>query len=743
MSTADAFRSSTTRGVTLRRRGDLVVNRQVYQGQAWWVVKDPISLHYFRFRPEEYALLDMLDGRTSLDALKEQFEARFPPRRSTVDELSRFFATLHRSGLVIGDRPGQGPQLFERRRQRIWREWMAWLANIMSMRFRGIDPDWLLERLDPWFGWLFSPPAIAAALVFVASALLLVLVNFDVFRAKLPEFHQFFAAGNWLYLAVALGVTKILHEFGHGLSCKHYGGECHEMGMMLLVFTPCLYCDVTDSWMLPSKWKRAAIGAAGMYVEVIIASIATYLWWNSHPGVFNQLCLDVMFVSSVSTILFNANPLLRYDGYYILSDVLEIPNLRQKANTILQRLASRWCLGIKQQDDPFLPQRNLGLFALYAVASSLYGWVVTASIFLFVWNVFKPYRLEVLGQILALGAVWGLVIRPLQGIIKFFKVPGRRDEVKPKNVAVTAVVAAALAAGIALIPLPQRVWCPTELRPRGEEMVYVTVPGRLERLAVKPGAVVKRGDELARLVNVDLDLEIADLEGKATQYESRLKSLERERFSDPAAGLEIGTVKESLASLREQLARKHQDRRELVLVAPRDGVVLPPMSLKSQGEQGGKLPAWSGNALDDRNLGAIFQEGTVLCMVGEPERFEAVMVVDQSEVEFVADGQPVDLKLNSFPWQTFRGKVDQIAETHIEAGSERLSVKAGGSVPTETDPSGREIPISTSYEALMTLDDADAVFTPGMRGTARIQVGSRTVGQWLLRLLWQTFNFRM
>ena len=742
MSTADAFRSSTTRGVTLRRRGDLVVNRQVYQGQAWWVVKDPISLHYFRFRPEEYALLDMLDGRTSLDALKEQFEARFPPRRITVDELSRFIATLHRSGLVIGDRPGQGPQLFERRRQRIWREWMAWLANIMSMRFRGIDPDWLLERLDPWFGWLFSPPAIAAALVFVASALLLVLVNFDVFRAKLPEFHQFFAAGNWLYLAVALGVTKILHEFGHGLSCKHYGGECHEMGMMLLVFTPCLYCDVSDSWMLPSKWKRAAIGAAGMYVEVIIASIATYLWWNSHPGVFNQLCLDVMFVSSVSTILFNANPLLRYDGYYILSDVLEIPNLRQKANTILQRLASRWCLGIKQQDDPFLPQRNLGLFALYAVASSLYGWVVTASIFLFVWNVFKPYRLEVLGQILALGAVWGLVIRPLQGIIKFFKVPGRRDEVKPKNVAVTAVVAAALAAGIALIPLPQRVWCPTELRPRGEEMVYVTVPGRLERLAVKPGAVVKRGDELARLVNVDLDLEIADLEGKATQYESRLKSLERERFSDPAAGLEIGTVKESLASLREQLARKHQDRRELVLVAPRDGVVLPPMSLKSQGEQGGKLPAWSGNALDDRNLGAIFQEGTVLCMVGEPERFEAVMVVDQSEVEFVADGQPVDLKLNSFPWQTFRGKVDQIAETHIEAGSERLSVKAGGSVPTETDPSGREIPISTSYEALMTLDDADAVFTPGMRGTARIQVGSRTVGQWLLRLLCQTFNFR-
>jgi putative peptide zinc metalloprotease protein len=579
----------------------------------------------------------------------------------------------------------------------------------------------------------------------VASAVLLVLVNFDIFRSKLPDFHQFFASGNWLYLAVALAATKILHEFGHGLSCKHYGGECHEMGMMLLVFTPCLYCDVSDSWMLPSKWKRAAIGAAGMYVEVIIASIATYLWWNSHPGIFNQLCLDVMFVSSVSTILFNANPLMRYDGYYILSDILEIPNLRQKATSILGRAASSWCLGIKQPEDPFLPQRNRALFALYAVASSVYMWIVTASIFIFTWSVFKPYRLEVLGRLLAIGALWGLVIRPLHSMIKFLRVPGRRDEVKAINVTVSGLVAAAVLAAIALVPLPQRVWCAAELRPRGEETVYVTVAGRLESLAVKPGAVVRKGEELARLSSIDLDLEIADLEGKAAQSRARLSSLERERFTDPAAGLEIGTVEESLKSVEEQLVKKRKDREELVLVAPRDGVVLPPLGLPPSKEAAaaGKLPAWSGNALSDRNLGATFTEGTILCMVGDADRLEGVMVVDQSEVEFIARGQKVDLKLDAFPWRTFTGTVDELAETHIEAGSERLSVKAGGQVPTKTDESGRELPISTSYEAMMAVDDPDAVLTPGMRGTARIQVGSRTVGQWLLRLLWQTFNFRM
>lgn len=743
MATAEAFRSSTTRSVGLRKRGDLVVIRQLYQGQAWFVIKDPISLHYFRFRPEEHALLEMLDGEASLDQLKEQFETRYPPRRITVDELSRFVATLHRSGLVIGDRPGQGPQLFERRRQRKWKEWVAWISNVMALRFRGIDPDWLLERMKPWLGWIFSPPAIFGGMVLAASALLLVLVNFETFRSKLPEFHQFFAAGNWFYLAIALGVTKVIHEFGHGLSCKYYGGECHEMGVMLLVLTPCLYCDVSDSWMLPDKWKRAAIGAAGMYVEVVMASVATFLWWNSHAGVFNQLCLDVMFVSSVSTILFNANPLLRYDGYYILSDVLEIPNLRQKANSILGRFASHWSLGIKQPEDPFLPQRKLGWFALYAVASSLYGWFVSLSIFLFVWNVFKPYRLEVLGQVLAGVALWGLVIRPMQGMVKFLRVPGRRDEMKTVNMVGTGVVVSLSLAALALIPLPQRVWCAAELRPRGEETVYVSVAGRLDELLVQPDEEVRRGQKLAVLSSLELELEVAELEGRRQQSESRLASLQRERFSDPAAAFEIGTVTETLKSLAEQLDRKRRDREELVLVAPRDGVVLPAPAVPSRSDPSGRLPSWTGDALREKNIGATFTPGTVLCMIGDRHLFEVVMVVDQSEVEFLKHGEIVDLKLNAFPSQTFSGTVEQIAETHIESGSERLSVKAGGQVPTKTDESGRETPISTSYEVLMTLDDSEGLFTPGMRGTARIQVGNRTVGQWLLRLLWQTFNFRM
>jgi putative peptide zinc metalloprotease protein len=743
VATAEAFRSSTTRPIGLRKRGDLSVTRQLYQGQAWFVVKDPISLHYFRFRQEEYALLEMLDGDASLESLKADFEARFPPGRITVEELARFVATLHRSGLVMGDRPGQGPQLFERRRQRVTKEWKAWLSSIMCLRFRGIDPDWILEAINPWFGWLFSPATLVVALIYIISALMLVLVNFDAFQAKLPEFREFFAVGNWIYIGAALAITKVIHEFGHGLSCKYYGGECHEMGLMLLVFTPCLYCDVSDSWMLPNKWKRMMIGAGGMYVELIMAATATFLWWNTHEGFFNQMCLNVMFVSSVSTLLFNANPLMRFDGYYILSDMLEIPNLRTKATNSLARIARKWCLGMKLQDDPFLPKRHQGLFALYSVASTLYGWVLMGSIFIFAWNAMKPIRMEALGRMLAVWGIYGMLIRPLGGIYKFLKAPGRRDEVKSLNLSITVVVVTLLILGICLIPLPQRVWCPVEIRPRGKETVYVSVAGRLEEILVEPDQEVQRGQKLAVLSSLELELDIAELEGRLQQSESRLASLRQERYSDPAAALEIGTVTETLKSLSEQLERKRKDREQLVLVAPRDGVVLPAPAVPSRPDPGGRLPGWSGHSLGKKNLGATFVPGTVFCLVGDRHLFEAVMVVDQSEVEFLKPGQTVDLKLNAFPSQTFTGHVEQIAETHLEAGSERLSVKAGGQVPTKADESGRETPISTSYEALTTLDDTEGTLTPGMRGTARIKVGSRTLGQWLLRVFWQTFNFRM
>ena len=352
-------------------------------------------------------------------------------------------------------------------------------------------------------------------------------MQFDVFHSRLPDFHYFFRAQNWMWLALTLCVTKVLHEFGHGLSCKHFGGECHEIGVMMLVLTPCLYCNVSDSWMLPNRWHRAAIGAAGMYVELVLASIACFIWWFSVPGPLNYICLNVMFVSSVSTVMFNANPLLRYDGYYILSDVLEIPNLRQKASTILNRKLGKWCLGLEEPEDPFLPQRQQWLFATYTVASAIYRWVVTFSILYFLNRVFEPYGLKVLGQAIAIGSLYGLLIQPLWNMYKFFRVPGRLGKVKSLRIYATLAVITAAIVGVGFVPLPSHVYCPLEVQARGAKSVYVWQSTESsKRLSSNRATRSTKGQLLAQLKNVDVDFDIEKLTGQRNVFAGAAQRLE-------------------------------------------------------------------------------------------------------------------------------------------------------------------------------------------------------------------------
>ena len=427
---AESLISSTSRPLRLRMRPDLSARRQRYHGRSYWVVKEPVGLNYFRFHEEEFAILGMLDGQSSLEDIKERFEDEFTPQKITYQDLQQFIGMLHRSGLVISDAPGQGQQLRKRRDEKKRREMLGKLSNVFALRFRGVDPERFFDWIHPFVGWMFSPAAMLLTVLLAVCAGSLVLVEFDYFRSRLPTFHQFFGPHNWIWLAITMGVVKVLHEFGHGLSCKHYGGECHEIGFMFLVFTPCLYCNVSDSWMLPNKWQRAFIGAAGMYVEVFLASVATFLWWFSQPGLLNQISLSVMFICSVSTILFNGNPLLRFDGYYILMDLTEIPNLRQKSTEVLKRFMVQYCLGIEQPENPFLPQQHRFFFGLFTIAASLYRWVVVFGIVFFLNRVLEPYGLKILGQLVAVAGVFGLVVQPLWQLARFFYLPGRMHKVK-------------------------------------------------------------------------------------------------------------------------------------------------------------------------------------------------------------------------------------------------------------------------------------------------------------------------
>ncbi len=742
---ADSLVNSSMRPLQLRRRPDLESKKHRYHGRVYWVVKEPVGLNYFRFHEEEYAILNMLDGRTSLQAIKDRFQNEFAPQRITLQDLQQFVGMLHRSGLVISQSTGQGRQLRRRGDDKKKKERLGKLANIFALRFRGIDPERILNFLNPLTWWLFTLPALMMVGMFGLSALTLVLVNFQEFRTKLPTFEQFFAADNWIWLGATMGIVKVLHEFGHGLSCKRYGGECHEMGFMFLVFTPCLYCNVSDSWMLPNKWHRVFIGAAGMYVELTLASIATYLWWFSEPGMLNFLCLSVMFICSVSTVVFNGNPLLRFDGYYILMDILEIPNLRQKATEVLKRWFQQVCLGLELQDNPFLPHKKQVWFATYTVASVIYRWVVVFSIMMFLMKVLEPYGLQALGRLIAFSGLAGMIVQPAWQSIKFFRTPGKASKMKQKNVLTSLAVAAAAIAGILFIPLPFHVDCAVEIQPNDAQQVFAMVPGRLISWHKRPGDRVEPGETIAELDNIDLQIQLLK---NASEYEmavNRFRVLKDQQFIDPQAKAQLDTQAEIVIS-KKALLDSIRDRINMLSVkAHAPGVIISPPKkpVPKQVEAQEQLPTWSGDPFDSKNHSAYFSESDLLCLVGQPNQMEAVLVVDQHDIDLVHEGDEADIKIDSARMETFSGKIEKISEMEMTEAPESLGIQSGGRLDTEMDSSGRLRPISTSYQARVPLEDVEIPLRCGYRGQAKIYVGWKSVGWRIYRFCARTFRFEM
>ena len=420
-----------------------------------------------------------------------------------------FAQQLLTGGLAQNESPRAGKQLFDRRKKKRRQEWMQTLTNILYIKIPIIDPDRILKRMTRWLGWIFSAWFFLCSIGLMLSAVVLVGVNFNKFLDKLPDYHEFFTFKTVVNLWAALAVVKVIHEFGHGLSCKKFGGEVHEMGALFLCLSPALYCNVSDAWTLPNKWHRIIISSAGIYVELVIASIATWVWWYTPTQpYFNNMALALMVVCSVSTVVFNANPLMRYDGYYVLADWLEIPNLRERANRFLSNLVQEHCLGIEVQPEGYMALWRRLLFVFYAVASYIYKWVVTFGIIWFFTSFLKPYKLEVVGQMLAVASLASMLGWPLYRLGKNLYKRGRLPDMKRWRVVTTGLVLTALVLFLALVPLPLnkvRGKGLVEPQPDASIKVYVRYPGVLEKLNVHTGQHVEQGEELAVFRNIELE----------------------------------------------------------------------------------------------------------------------------------------------------------------------------------------------------------------------------------------------
>ena len=726
----------------VRRRSDVDVSRQSYDGEIWWIVRDPLTLRFVRLREPEYFLWQLLDGRRSLIDLADEYAVKFSPRRVRPAELRRFIERLQRSGLVWVDRPGQGDWLYRRGREERARERRGRWSNPLAVRFRGIDPTRLFDRLEPWTRPLFTKKAACFAAATAGAALMLVVTNWSEFIARLPSFHAFFTPSNLLLLVAVLGMVKVLHEFGHGLACRRFGGECHELGLMLLIFTPCLYCNVTDAWRFPNKWHRAAVGAAGIYIELLLASIATFLWWFSQAGLLNQVCFGVMLVGSVSTVVFNGNPLLRYDGYYVLADVVEAPNLAGRASAVLRRLWARLFLRDPDDADPLLPAHRRGWYAVYGFASACYRWSITLSILFLMIEAARPHHLENVVRAFGVLALAGLTLAPLRRAVTVLRQPSGGSRVRFGRVAATVALAASIVAVIGFVPIARHAVGPVELRSYRPRHLYVETAGRLEESPLRYGRLVEAGQLIARLESPELDLVIDDLAARGERLRAELRSMRREQFDRSGAGGDTRRLEQALGSVEEQLRLRSADRERLRIVAPAAGVLLPPPTSDRPAESG-QLPPWTGCPLDAENSGCTLAPGTLLGEVAVPGRFEAALILTQDEVASIRVGDPVALLLDAAADRTIAGAVEEIAASEVVESPRRLSGRHGGEVASSPRTDAGDRPLVPSYIVRIGIADPEDRLRVGWSGTGRIRLEPEPLGSRLSRWVAKTVHCRL
>jgi putative peptide zinc metalloprotease protein len=710
--------------VRVRLRRNLAFSRQ--QGdRPSYVLKDPVSLRYYRLDEQQHFLAGLMDGSHTLEEIRKAYEKRFRPERLPLEELEVFAAQLLGSGLAQGESPRAGQMLFEKaEKQRREARWSAAL-NFLCIRIPLCNPDHLLTRLLPYVRFAFTLPFLLLGVGVMLAALALVATHWGDFCARLPEAREFFTFRSLLTIWIALGLVKVLHELGHGLCCKAFGGTVHEAGLLLLLFFPTLYCNVSDSWSIPQRRRRLAVSAAGIFVELLIAAVATFVWWGSDPAsAASQVSLALMVVCSVNSVLFNANPLMRFDGYHALSDWVEIPNLGETANRQLKASVLRW-LGADVRE-PAAPRRKF--LICYAVASYVYRCLVAFWCFQLLTTFLIPYKLGSVGYVLAVAALAVMFGLPVCRLLRAVHGRGRLPDMKPARVWLSAGALGVLVVVVVAVPFPVRVEGVALVQIEPESVRRVVVPERggfLREVRVQDGQKVRAGDVLAVLANPELEIKLrvneADQDLRQKQKAAQLAQLTDAGPDDgqAAAGLrqtefELKALAQEHAVLREQLDR-------LVLRAPCDGAVL------------GLRP------VEDR--GKWLENGTEVCRVGDPRVLRAVLLVEPAEHELVSAGSRAWVRVHGAGAQSWPGVVTEIAQVDAASIPPALSRRAGGDVLTRQDPvSKAEQPYHPHYLSTVRFQRVDGAIHPGALGRVKIEAGSQTLWWRFQRYLARTFT---
>lgn len=632
----------------------VAIDRHRYLGHAWYILTDRLSGKSHRMTPAAYAFVGRLDGRRTVDDAWLEVAALLDEHAPTQDDAVMLLSQLHSADLLRADVAPNVPELVERGRRQ---SGMLRKQNLMSpttLRLPLVDPDRFLERTLPFVRPFIGPFGLLLWLGAVAYGLTLAGENWTALTENLSD--RVLSVDNLLVLLLTYPLVKAVHELGHAYVAKAFGAEVHEIGLMLLIFVPMPYVDASGAAAFRSKYERAAVGAAGILVETFLASLAMVAWTVLEPGIERAICFNIMLIGGVSTVLVNANPLLKFDGYYILSDLVEIPNLAQRAGRYMGDLADRLLFGAKG-GRPFhaLPAEK-AVFAVFAPLSFVYRLLLSAGI-----AVFVARQYFFVGVCLALWmAVQTLGFPLAKGVWHLLASPKLRRS-RGRAVGVAAGGLAGLLAVLFVLPAPSWttalgvVWLPEQAN------VRAGADGFLKAFAVAADTAVASGAALARFEDPVLSSKIASLAWEVRELELRLaKAKVEDQTLAQTTGIE-------LESARGRLARETVRRARMVATSRTEGRFVP---AKAEGDA----------------VGRFFKEGEIVGYVLPARAGVVRVVVPQDTVDRVrgrlrsVELLPVDrTRTGAFPSRILRA----VPGGQFELPSPALALAAGGAVATD------------------------------------------------------------
>jgi putative peptide zinc metalloprotease protein len=639
-----------------RLRGDLTFTLQEFRGDRCCVVEDPTSGKFYRIGLREYHFIQQLDGKTSVGEAQAAMAGEAHQEALTENEVTSILRWLLETGLAATGESTRADIMFGRVQKKREHQ-IKTVSNILFFRQSLGNPDKILSKLTALVGWWvgWSGWALWGILVLVGLALLG--WNWDTFLA---DSEGVLAANNWLWLAAAWFILKVIHECWHGIVCKHYGGNVPDSGVLFILFTPIGYVDATSSWRFTNKWKRIHVSAAGMFIETGIAAIAMIVWAHNEPGTIQTVAHNVVIMAAFVTIVFNGNPLLKFDGYYILADILEIPNLYQRGQKALIDACRRFLIGIPEVEVIDFSKRDEVFILVYGLCAFIWRMVVMVTLL-----TAATFLLGGGGLILAVVAGLGMVVPPLKNLYLYLKEgrPGERPD--PKVYGLRLGIILGLLVLLALFPFRPTMTAAGVTSFGDASIIRVECPGFVDKIHVAAGSKVRKGDLLISLRNDDEKAQLRRLRMELKQ--AQIKS----RNYQTSGNVNASQIEEQkLLGLQQQLKEQQSFVRSLEIRATEPGKVVA--------------------ANLDNLEGSYLRPGREVVTIENRRVREFDIAIPQSDIDLYRLHQehPVWIKIKGRSGRFFGLIQDPDPQASRELPHPSLAGAVGGPLPVVTKSSG-------------------------------------------------------